>query len=64
MSNENEIVLDPFLGSGSTCIAALKHNRKVIGFEISEEYCELAAQRIGDYLNEDQMSFTNWNTML
>ena len=64
MSNENEIVLDPFLGSGSTCIAALKHNRKVIGFEISEEYCELAAQRIGDYLNEDQMSFTDWNTML
>lgn len=61
MSDPNDIVLDPFLGSGSTCIAALKHNRKVIGFEISEEYCEMAAQRVKDYLNEDQISIDDLN---
>lgn len=43
---ENGIVLDPFMGSGTTAIAALKLNRKFIGFEISKEYCELANKRI------------------
>lgn len=52
MSNTGEIVFDPFLGSGSTCVAALKNGRKVIGFEISKEYCEIAKQRIEDYINQ------------
>lgn len=59
MSNPGDIVFDPFLGSGSTCIASLKHGRKVIGFEISEKYCEIAVQRVKDFLNVDQMSFTD-----
>ena len=45
-SNEGDIVLDPFLGSGTTAKMALLHNRNFIGFEISEEYCEIAEQRI------------------
>lgn len=40
------IVLDPFIGSGSTAVAAIQLNRKYIGFEISQEYCELAEERI------------------
>jgi len=64
MSNENDIILDPFLGSGSTCIAALKHNRRVIGFEISEEYCEMAVQRVKNFLNEDQLSFDDLGMMI
>jgi site-specific DNA-methyltransferase (adenine-specific) len=40
------IVLDPFMGSGTTAIAALKLGRKFIGFEISKEYCEIANKRI------------------
>jgi site-specific DNA-methyltransferase (adenine-specific) len=43
---EGGIVLDPFIGSGTTAIAALKLNRKFIGFEISKDYCELANERI------------------
>ena len=39
-------VLDPFLGSGTTAIACERLNRKWIGIEISEEYCEIAAKRI------------------
>ncbi len=42
----NEIVLDPFMGSGQTALAALKAGRHFIGYELSEEYCELANHRI------------------
>jgi len=44
-SQEGDIVLDPFLGSGTTAYCAKKLNRKCIGIEISEEYCEIAANR-------------------
>lgn len=40
------IVLDPFVGSGTTALAALELERKYIGFDISEEYCDLAKRRI------------------
>ncbi|MEI9477586.1 MAG: site-specific DNA-methyltransferase [Deltaproteobacteria bacterium] len=55
-SNEDEIVLDPFLGSGSTAISCLQHNRKVIGFEIREDYCSVAAKRIKDFLYDKKLS--------
>ena len=45
-STNARIILDPFLGSGTTAIAALKSGRRWIGIEISEEYCELARERI------------------
>ncbi|AFW95063.1 N-6 adenine-specific DNA methylase [Anabaena sp. 90] len=51
-SNENQIILDPFLGSGTTAVVALDLNRVVIGFEIREEYCDIAANRIDNFLSE------------
>jgi modification methylase len=48
---EAQIVLDPFMGSGTTAIASLESRRKFIGFEINPEYVELANQRIENYLN-------------
>lgn len=45
-SKEGDIVLDPFIGSGSTAVACLQLNRKFIGFEIEEKYCKLAMERI------------------
>ena len=45
-SNENDIILDPMCGSGTTCKMAHELNRKFIGIEISKEYCEIANKRI------------------
>lgn len=45
-SNQNDIVLDPFMGSGTTGIACLQTKRKFIGFEISDEYCNIAKERL------------------
>lgn len=44
-SNFEEIVYDPFVGSGSTLIAASLEGRIGIGVEIEEKYCEVAARR-------------------
>ena len=43
---ENNIVLDPFMGSGTTAVACAKNNLKFIGFEINPEYCEICKKRI------------------
>lgn len=48
-SNEGDVVLDPFMGSGTTAKMAILNNRKFIGFEISNEYCDIANERIYQY---------------
>ena len=45
-TNENEIVLDFTMGSGSTGVACLKTNRKFIGIELDEKYFNIAKDRI------------------
>jgi site-specific DNA-methyltransferase (adenine-specific) len=45
---ENHIVLDPFCGSGSTCVAAKSLNRKYLGFDLSPEYIKIAQKRLED----------------
>lgn len=44
-SKTNGTILDPYLGSGTTCVATKQLNRKCIGIEIEKKYCEIAAQR-------------------
>ena len=46
LTNETDWVLDPFMGVGSTAIAALMHRRRAIGAEIMKEYIEIAKERI------------------
>jgi site-specific DNA-methyltransferase (adenine-specific) len=46
-----QIVLDPFMGSGTTGVAALKTNRKFLGFEIDREYFKIAENRLISYKN-------------
>ncbi len=44
---EGGIVLDPFMGAGTTALVALKYNRNFIGFEINKEYINIAYKRLG-----------------
>jgi len=46
-SNEGDLILDPFMGSGTTAKMAKLNNRNFIGFEISQEYCDIANKRLG-----------------
>ena len=45
-SYEGDVILDPFCGSGTTCIAAKQNNRNYIGYDINEDYIRLAEKRI------------------
>ncbi len=45
-SYRDDVILDPFAGSGTTCLAAAKNGRHYLGFDISAEYCTLAEKRI------------------
>lgn len=53
-SNPDDIVLDPFIGSGTTAKMAALNNRKYIGIDVSEEYCELARRRVDEALAEKE----------
>ena len=53
-SNENDVVLDPFAGSGTTCVAAKETNRQYIGIERDEKYYKLAKKRI-ERLHENKL---------
>ncbi|MBR6994127.1 MAG: site-specific DNA-methyltransferase [Methanobrevibacter sp.] len=47
-SYEGDVVLDPFIGSGTTAIAAIKNNRYYIGYDIKKEYIDLAESRLSN----------------
>ena len=51
----DDVVLDPFSGSGSTLIAAVSNNRKGIGLDVDSKYCELARKRILAYIQPEQV---------
>ncbi len=53
---EGDVVLDPFVGSGTTCIAAIMLKRHYIGIDISEEYIRLARNRISQFLSQKKLT--------
>lgn len=54
-SNKGDVILDPFMGSGSTAECALNNNRFVIGFELEEKYIGYAEQRIIGSMEEEKV---------
>lgn len=56
-SFKNDIVLDPFIGSGTTGIAALKTERNFVGYDISDEYVKLANKRLSKIIDQHKLSF-------
>lgn len=56
-SFKGDIILDPFMGSGTTAIAAIRSDRKFVGYEISEEYIELAKKRLSVFLHQTTIQF-------
>jgi site-specific DNA-methyltransferase (adenine-specific) len=44
----DDVVLDPFMGSGTTAVAAVQHGRRYVGFEIDESYFQLAQKRVAE----------------
>ena len=48
-TNEGDVVLDPFLGSGTTALACKQTKRKYIGIEINPEYCEIAEKQLAQF---------------
>ena len=54
-SNINDICLDPFMGHGTSLLAAAMMNRNIIGIEIEEKYCEIAVRRVEKVLNQTRL---------
>ena len=62
LSYKNDVVLDPFNGSGTSCVAAVVHDRRWVGIELSSNYCEIAKQRIQSFVdqkNQQKLEFEN-----
>ena len=55
-SFENDVVLDPFVGSGQTAIAAIKAKRNYVGYDIDKIYCELAEKRIKEIVEQTKLN--------
>jgi site-specific DNA-methyltransferase (adenine-specific) len=54
-SFSEDVVLDPFCGSGTTCLAALKDGRHYIGYDVEQEYVKLANRRIRAYADQETL---------
>ena len=54
-SNENDLVFDCFMGSGTTAKSSIIYKRNFIGSEISKEYCDIANKRIQPYINQQTL---------
>ncbi|GAB4343050.1 MAG: site-specific DNA-methyltransferase [Flammeovirgaceae bacterium] len=56
-SFKGDIILDPFMGSGTTAVAAIKSERKFVGYDISQEYIDLAQKRLKPFLEQTTIKF-------
>lgn len=62
-SDVGDVVLDPFMGSGTTAEACIRTNRKFIGIEINEEYFNVAVNRVRKLLDSDTAQYRDTNSV-
>ena len=62
-SNQNDVVLDPFMGSGTTGVACIRKNRKFIGIELQPKYFKMACKRIGEEVEKDKHKLFSTNLL-
>ena len=55
-SNKNDIIFDPFMGSGTTAVSAKKNGRKYLGFELSPVYHGVISNRLKDTISEVKLT--------
>ena len=56
-SFKGDIILDPFMGSGTTALSAMKSDRNYVGYDISEEYIALTERRLQGYKSQTKINF-------
>ncbi len=56
-SNPGDLVLDPFLGSGTTAVACVRTKRRFVGFEMREDYCRIAVERLQSLYAQPALEF-------
>ena len=56
LSKEGDLVLDPFMGSGTTAVASIRSNRHYVGIEINKTFCEVAAERIEEEIRKTTLN--------
>lgn len=54
-SKPNDLILDPFIGSGTTAVACAKHQRNFIGFELEQKYVDIANKRVKPWLQQERL---------
>lgn len=54
---ENGIVLDPFIGSGTTAVTAYRLNRRFVGIELEQKFCNLSEKRIAEEKQQGRLPF-------
>ena len=57
-TKENDLILDPFVGSGTTAVVCEKLNRRWIGCEISKEYCDITIKRVNNEIAQGKLNFS------
>ncbi len=63
-SDEGDLILDPFVGSGTTCIEAKRLKRNYIGIDISQKYVDICNQNLDDMHNEEELCHIILNDLL
>jgi site-specific DNA-methyltransferase (adenine-specific) len=63
-SNENDLVLDPFMGAGTTAVCCIETNRKYVGFEVDETYFDVCNRRIAQHVTVEKPSTVSSNPLL